>query len=165
MNRPSALRHRNSLRSEGRRPRRPASILNVSAGTNPQTARTTTSNPTIRIRTRVPTVSDRGHRSRPQGRLTLFPARYVFSANMVGYDDLAITALGAMSLSMATFGNRSSMFRVGWLLTAPATGIGSALGAGPGWIYSPGALPPYHYGRWAYIGSRWGGALAHLRSC
>ena len=42
------------------------------------------------------------------------------------------------------------------LLTATAIGTGSAPGAGPGLAMSRGALRRYHYGRWSYIGSRWG---------
>jgi hypothetical protein len=51
-----------------------------------------------------------------------------------------ITAPGTMNPSMATFGTRVKWTPAG-LLTAPATGIGSALGVGLGWTTRLGASP------------------------
>src|SRR5882724_40570 len=84
--------------------------------------------------------STAGHRIATSRKTTLFP-RAMFLATWSAMTTSTITALGAMSLSMATFGTREKLPWAG-LLTVMATGIGSARGAGLGWTIHPGALLP-----------------------
>ena len=64
------------------------------------------------------------------------------------------TASGAPNATTAPCGTRASTPT--GRPTATASGPGSTRGAGRGSTTRPGATRPSHYGRWSYVGSRWG---------